>query len=213
MNSMKSHLHHTQSEPKGDLGTESATQAGEARKRTGIREGLWSVLLVLALILATSASIYLVGVTGWKWDGITHTAVNGPFTAHAYAGNAMAFVIAALYIRACWRAKVRDWAAMDAQNEALAKLLSEDQRRADEVRASFSTAKRLTPLERSSRSGFTVIELIMVIALMLGAYLVGSLVLEALGWAIPAFSKMLVGGFVVLALLSCLGGGEKKGGK
>jgi hypothetical protein len=88
------------------------------------------------------------------------------------------------------------------------------QRRADEIRASFATERRLTPLERSSMSGFTVIELIMVICLMLGAYWVGSLVLEALGWAIPAFSKMLVGGFVVLALLSCIGGGSgKKEGK
>ena len=87
------------------------------------------------------------------------------------------------------------------------------QRRADEIRASFATERRLTPLERSSMSGFTVIELIMVIALMLGAYWVGSLVLEALGWAIPAFSKMLVGGFVVLALLSCIGGSGNKEGK
>lgn len=89
--------------------------------------------------------------------------------------------------------------------------VSDIQRRADEIRVSFATAQRLTPLERSTMSGFTVIELVMVIALMLGAYWVGSLVLEALGWAIPAFSKMLVGGFVVLALLSCLGGGKKEG--
>lgn len=86
-------------------------------------------------------------------------------------------------------------------------------RRADEIRASFAEPCRLTPLERSTMSGFTVIELVMVIALMLGAYWVGSLVLEALGWAIPAFSKMLVGGFVALALLSCLGGSGKKEGK
>jgi len=68
----------------------------------------------------------------------------------------------------------------------------------------------LRPVGRAG--GFTVIELIMVITLIVGAYWVGSIVLQALGWAIPAFSKLLVGGLVVLALLACIGG-EKKGGK
>jgi hypothetical protein len=67
MNSMKSHLHHTQSEPKGSIGTESATPAGEARKRT-VSDGKyaialvgWRLALVVTLVVTSCVAVYLLG--------------------------------------------------------------------------------------------------------------------------------------------------------
>lgn len=59
----------TPNELKGDLGTESATQAGEAQKRTGNGDGWkavawswgWRLALVITLVVTTSAAAYLLG--------------------------------------------------------------------------------------------------------------------------------------------------------
>ena len=61
----------TPNELKGDLGTDTATQAGEAQKRTGNGDGDgwkaaawgwgWRLALVIALVVTTRAAAYLLG--------------------------------------------------------------------------------------------------------------------------------------------------------
>ena len=100
---MQSHLHQTQCEPKGSIGTDTATQAGEALLRTGKGDGWkaaawgwgWRLALVVTLVTTSCVAAYLLG------DAPT---ANGALV--AIGGEILALVGLGVYALA-----YRDWSA------------------------------------------------------------------------------------------------------